>query len=191
MTAILENNFIPKYSRVSEYSPITKYNQEIQKTIILLNKLLTVLKEKTISPESFSMIASKYSGRLESKIKLRDVYIEMINGESKVVNKEFKDVSEDKELLMTRKNIKEIGEEEFMIKTNALDWDLDYLNNRKKQLSEGLKLINSIKNMLNPSDVSEIVHFIEDEVDQSNDFELNDKHRELYLQLKKIVDIIS
>lgn len=164
MTLQQENEYVSIHPEVTEFSCIKNYNEDIVQSTILLNKLLGLLNEDKLTPEAFSKIASKYKGKLESNIKFREVYHETIMNESKVVDLEFDSLVAKKELLLVKKNINDIEEEEFSIKSKAIEWDLDVLNKRKLILSEGMNLLKSLSDMLNPDDMSNIARFVNDEI---------------------------
>ena len=163
MTLQLDNEYFPIHSVETEFSCITKFNSEIQQSIILLNKLSKLLQEEKLTSKSFTQISAKYQGKLDNNIKLRNIYHEKIMNESKDVEMEYASVISEKELLLAKKNINDIGEEEFSLKFKVVEWDMEFLNKKKMQLNEGLNLINSLKRMLSPEDVSEISLIADDE----------------------------
>ncbi len=163
MSVELANDHTSNQPIESDYTCITGYNEEIKRSTILLNNLSKLLQEEKLTPEAFLRVVGKYRGKLEFNLKLREVYQSKILAESDVIEENLASAVEEKELLLAKKKINDISEEEYSIKFKAIDWDLNSLNNKKKELSEGLNLIQNLKEMINTEDVTEFASLTENE----------------------------
>ena len=140
------------------------YNtNEIQKLTAIMVKLTQLLLEEKVSYDEFVNISLKYDNKLSSSLELRELYNKRIQEDATVNLRELETVLENKELLIVRKNIGDMQEDEYEIKLAALNWDINKMHNSAEYLKKCLNLIKTLPNQIDSSDASYINELSKDE----------------------------
>lgn len=140
------------------------YNtSENKKLTAIIVKLTQLLLEEKVSYDEFVNISLKYGNKLSSSLELRELYNKRIQEDATVNLRELETVLENKELLIVRKKIGDMQEDEYEIKLAALNWDINKMHSSAEYLKKCINLIKTLPNQIEPSDASYIHELSKDD----------------------------
>jgi hypothetical protein len=156
-------------------------NDEIKKQTSILIRLVKLLKDGEISPESFSNIALRYGKRLQGSLDLWVIYQSIVNEESKIYRVELESAMEGNSALSARHAIGDVSEEEYKLKQAMYDWDIQNINKKSRLFESSLSQLQSIRDGLGIDDTEEMRLLMDDDCRAIRELGLDSRVSELLL----------
>ena len=142
---------------------VTVNNKEIMKQATILLRLIKLLDTYGGSQSNYGDLVEGIARKLETHLDIWTLYLRKDEEELAASSLELGKVMDDREILQVKRNVGEIGDEEYRLKMAALDWSVEHLKVKKHQMENSVKAMSTLHNQLEPEYVEEII-----QVTQSN-----------------------
>ena len=129
---------------------------------------------------------------MENNLELWNVYNRKLNWETMNYDEELESVLNDREILMVRRKIGDIGDEEFNLKINAVNWDIEALSIKKHKLEKSISLLNSLGSQIENEDIDDFKKYAKNNYIVLKELELSIDIYEMFIDnFTSITDIIT
>ena len=135
---------------------VTANNKEIMKQTSILLRLIKLLDSYGGSQNSYGDLVDRIARKLETHLDIWTLYLRKDEEELTASSLELDKAMDAREVLEIKRNVGETGDEEYRLKMAALDWSIEHLKVKKRQMENSVKAMSTLHNQLEPAFVEEI-----------------------------------
>ena len=138
---------------------VTANNKEIMKQASILIRLIKLLDTYGGSSNHYGDLVGRIAGKLDTCLDIWTLYLRNDEAELSASSLELERAMDDREVLQIKRNVGEIGDEEYRLKMAALDWSVEHLKEKKSRMESSVKAMSTLHNQLDSEYVGEINRF--------------------------------
>jgi len=171
---------------------VTVNNKEIMKQATILLRLIKLLDTYGGSQSNYGDLVEGIARKLETHLDIWKLYLRKDEEELAASSLELGKVMDDREILQVKRNVGEIGDEEYRLKLAALDWSVEHLKVKKSQMESSVKAMSTLHNQLEPEYVEEINLFAQSDYQNIRGLDLGIGLTEMIIKdFTKLADIVN
>ena len=135
---------------------VTANNKEIMKQTTILLRLIKLLDTYGKPRNTYDSLVGRIARKLDTCIDIWTLYLRKDQEELAASSLELEKAMDDREVLEIKRNVGEIGDEEYRLKIAALDWSVEHLKVKKRQMEGSVMAMSTLHDQLEPEYVEEI-----------------------------------
>ena len=171
---------------------VTVNNKEIMKQATILLRLIKLLDTYGGSQSNYGDLVEGIARKLETHLDIWTLYLRKDEEELAASSLELGKAMDDREILQVKRNVGEIGDEEYRLKLAALDWSVEHLKVKKSQMESSVKAMSTLHNQLEPEYVEEINLFAQSDYQNIRGLDLGIGLTEMIIKdFTKLADIVN
>jgi hypothetical protein len=171
---------------------VTANNKEIMKQATILLRLIKLLDTYGGSQSNYGDLVEGIARKLETHLDIWKLYLRKDEEELAASSLELGKAMDDREILQVKRNVGEIGDEEYRLKMAALDWSVEHLKVKKSQIESSVKAMSTLHNQLEPEYVEEINLFAQSDYQNIRGLDLGIGLTEMIIKdFTKLADIVN
>ena len=171
---------------------VTANNKEIMKQATILLRLIKLLDTYGGSQSNYGDLVEGIARKLETHLDIWKLYLRKDEEELAASSLELGKAMDDREILQVKRNVGEIGDEEYRLKMAALDWSIEHLKVKKSQMESSVKAMSTLHNQLEHEYVEEINLFAQSDYQNIRGLDLGIGLTEMIIKdFTKLADIVN
>jgi hypothetical protein len=136
-------------------------NSEIMRQAAILLRLVKTMDGDARAREAYDELLGRVAGRLSNCLGIFELYMRNDEADLRASCVEFEKAVSDREVLRVRKQVGDIGDEEFGLKMAVAEWSIGSFGARKKELEGGVRAMSGLREQFDAMFVDEISRIAE------------------------------
>ena len=167
-------------------------NDEVMRQATVLIRLMKLLDSGGGSGGSYGDLVERIARKLENHLGIWELYLRKDEEELASSSVELDRAMDDREVLLLRRNVGDMGDEEYGLKKAAVDWSIENHRKRKSQMERSVSAMRGLLGKLEPEYVEDIRRFAQDDYQKIRELGLGSELSEMIIgDFSKISESLS
>ena len=187
---ILESDYSEQFGEASDC--VSSNNKEVMKQGIILIRLLKYIDSDGGFQDSYGELVDRITQKLDTHMGIWELYLRKDKEELISTSLELEKALESKEMLRVRKEVGDIGDEEYRLKMAVADWGAENYRKKTHDLETSVKIMSSLGDRFESEFIDEIHRLAHDDYQKIRDIGLNPETSKTVIRtLSKISEILN
>jgi hypothetical protein len=157
-------------------------NKEIMRQATILIKLIKILQTYGKPQSRYDKLVERIARKLQNHLDIWGLYRRKDKEELIASSLELEKILEDREILMIRKKVGDIYDEEYSLKIAAANWSIENLKIKKNQLENSIKDMSRLHSQLKSEDIEDINWIVQNNYQTIRDLGLGTEISEMIVK---------
>ena len=126
---------------------ITQMSREITRNATVLIKMITLIQEDGVPTSNQNYTINRILTKLLNQFMLWEAHYKVDQEEYNIIIDELENARSQREVLLTKKMLGDISEEECSLRLSVVDWSIKDLSEKKVPLENNLKALTNLKGL--------------------------------------------
>ena len=187
---ILESDYSEQIIEASDC--VKSNNKEVMKQGIILIRLLKLIDSDAGLQDSYGELVDRIAQKLDTHMGIWELYLRKDKEELVSSSLELEKALDSKEMLQVRKEVGDIGDEEYRLKMAVADWGTKNFREKTRELETSVKVMSSLGDRFESEFIDEIRRLAQDDYQKIRDIGLKPETSETVIRsLCKISEILN